>query len=543
MKRLITLIAIASASLPLFAGNVCGRVTSCGKPLAGVQVSDGNTIVTTDATGRYSFDSDKTSCCVFITTPSGYVAQSTDGIRPGFWQYLVLPAEQDEIHDFALIPENQDTYTVFFPTDVHLVNDPRRQDIMRFKNIVFPHVCKRTELAKANGPVYSFNLGDFTHDIYWYEYNMSESDGLRLIQDLGWPTAIYSVTGNHDHDGGITGENVDFRSAWRYRNVWGPDRYSVNIGRDHWIFLDNLVYINEPGKGKKAPGINGDRSYKHALTDAQLDWLEKDLAGISKDTRVYICCHAPILRTIKNSGTLLPVKQTEKLDAMAAAFENGITIFSGHIHRFDICDRSEFPNLHQISLPATSGTMWETPIDWTLTSSDGSDAGIMEAEITSGSAPRLHFECYTGGEKLYRVYDMNEVGKAYKASAEAKKQLEMFKGSRLYYGSSKYRNYVYVNFWGRRPGDRIQLFENGKELPCETLPHEDPTCNFAYDLQVLSGTTQHHTPKGKSSCESMYEFKTHGAKTPLLLRITDKDGKVRAEETIIRPVVFNPSGK
>lgn len=67
------------------------------------------------------------------------------------------------------------------------------------------------------GPVYLMNLGDLTHELYWYEFDFNEEDAYNLLAELELPLKMYSVTGNHDHDGAIVGEDVDFRSAWLYR--------------------------------------------------------------------------------------------------------------------------------------------------------------------------------------------------------------------------------------------------------------------------------------------------------------------------------------
>ncbi|MBQ3873176.1 MAG: metallophosphoesterase, partial [Bacteroidales bacterium] len=102
MKRIIISAACLLASALAFAGNIRGRVICEGLPVQGVPVSDGASIVLTDASGRYDLESDKSDGSVFIITPSGFIARTLDGLRPGFWQPLYLPATQEEVHDFVL---------------------------------------------------------------------------------------------------------------------------------------------------------------------------------------------------------------------------------------------------------------------------------------------------------------------------------------------------------------------------------------------------------------------------------------------------------
>lgn len=541
MKRIFfSLIALALALPALATGNINGRVTCKGKPVPGVSVSDGVNIVQTDETGRYSMYSTKADGMVFIITPAGFRAETIDGLRPRFWQPLYLPAEQSETHDFKLVPQDQRRYKVLFPTDVHLTGVERRHDLDRFKKWVLPAINQ--EASEATGACYSFNLGDFTHDVYWYDYNFTEADGLRFLQDINYPTLMYTVMGNHDHDGSIVGKAVDTRAAWMQRDCWGPGAYSVNLGEDHWIFVDDIVYINVEGKGKKAKNIKGDRSYNHELTEAQLAWIEKDLALVKENTKVYFCCHCPFLKA-GGKGIYLPKEQMDKLASICSKFQKKVTVFSGHIHRFEFCENANYPNFLQCSLPATSGIMWETREDWPLYSGDGCDGGIWVGDFGRGIVPSYHYHTFIGGESYYRFYDMNEVGKAYKESKGIQEQQKLFPDTRLNYADKKWKNQVFFNYWGEFPGDVVEMFENGKPLKVTHEPYEDPVKNFAYDVSIIENPVVHHSNKESDSCAHMYEAKTKSAKSSITVKVSDRMGNVKYEETFQRPYAFNPSGK
>lgn len=539
MKRIVISAALLLCCAVALGGNIAGRVICNGQPVNGVPVSDGRTIVLTDRDGRYSLDSDKSDGTVFVITPSGYIARTLDGLRPGFWQPLYLDADKEEIHDFVLEKQSQNRYTMLFVADMHLTNDPARQDLKRFRNIVMPVI--RREAAASRGHVYTANLGDTTHEIYWGEFNFNESDALRLLQDLCYPTPMYSIMGNHDHDPSIVGEDVDRRSGWRERDCWGPGQYSVNIGDDHWIFLDNIFYINVEGKGKKAPGVAGDRSYETILTDGQFAWLEQDLSLVDEDTRVYICTHAPVLYSGNSSGLLMPREQVQRLSDLVSSFNHDVVIFSGHTHRNDICDHPDFPKLHQRTLPATSGIMWTTTVGWPLYSSDGSDAGIWIGEFASGEEPRFRLETYQYGEKYFRFYDMNSVGEAYRESEGVKKQQELFGSTRLDYGQRKWRNYVFVNYWGWEPGDWVEMYEKGRKLKVEATRYEDPTKNFAYELNRVMSPYKHSSKSSKDLTYHMFVAKTSSPKTDITVRIYGSDGKLKHESVFSRPRAFDPS--
>jgi hypothetical protein len=47
------------------------------------------------------------------------------------------------------------------------------------------------------------NLGDLSQDAYWYAHDMPINKAVDYVASLGFPAPIYSVSGNHDNDGGI----------------------------------------------------------------------------------------------------------------------------------------------------------------------------------------------------------------------------------------------------------------------------------------------------------------------------------------------------
>lgn len=540
MKRTLTITALLLAAIgcrPVPDATLEGRVTLDGRPVAGVLVSDGTQIVETNKNGKYFMISDKADSVVFITTPSGSVAVSEDGLRPGFWAALTEAPDKVERHDFKLVSENQERYNVLFFPDIHLSNDPRRNDIRRFQEKVAPYI--REKASDMEGPVYLMNLGDLTHELYWYEFDFNESDAYNMLAELELPLKMYSVTGNHDHDGAIVGEDVDFRSAWIYRKVWGPDRYSVNIGNDHWVFLDNIIYVNEEGKGKKAPGIRGDRSYLESFTPKQLAWLEKDLSYVPDSCNVYICTHCPFFHgsNISEGRAALSEEQIAFIDSLCTRFEHKVLNFAGHIHKFDFFSKKEYPSFFQYGLPCASGVMWETPEEYSLYCSDGSEAGLMNGTCVAGIPMELSFETYDHGKRNYSIYDLNSVGKAYKNSAEVKIQRKKAP-ERADYSNRKFRNSIFVNWWTWYPGCTIEMFENGKALQVNAARHEDPVNNFTYDLPQLAHPVKHHAVRNNVSCIHMFEAKASKTDSPVEVIFKNEKGEELYRETIARPLPF-----
>lgn len=519
--------------------NIKGRVLADGKALAGVLVSDGEQIVTTDSKGRYAICSTKKDSVVFVITPSGYVCSSQDGLRPSFWAKVDAPAGKVEKHDFFLKKEEQSFYTAILTADMHLSKDPRRDDLERFSDIVLPKIDSIAKAASLKGPVYTMNLGDITHDVYWYEMGFTGEDAVEYLKEVGYPTLMYALSGNHDNDGAIVGENVDERAAWQYRKLWGPSHYSMNIGSDHWVMLDDIIYINTEGQGKKAPGIKGARDYDEAFREDQLEWLAKDLSFVPDTARVFICAHCPMLACLKKDKLKLPEEQVAYVDSLLSRFEKGAIHFAGHVHRFDVCYCEQYPSFIQYALPATSGVMWETPKDCPIYAADGADGGVMVLSSEQGSEPVMNYHTYRYGEKYYRIYDMNEVGKAYAAHPGARLQQERFGGSRLDYSLPKYRNWVYVNYWGWRPGHTVEIYEKGKPLEVIRTINEDPIHNFSFDIPRLLNPPPHVHHRAEEKNNHMFRAKASSADKEITVVIKDENGKVLHKEVMARPKPFS----
>ena len=107
-----------------------------------------------------------------------------------------------------------------------------------------------------------------------------------FLRDNGFTAPMYSVMGNHDHDGARLAD-AEHPDITRYaeepwREAFGPTYYSMNIGNDHWVMLDNILYYNEapPREGEGKYGMKGNRRFVVGLTEGQFAWLEKDLAMV-----------------------------------------------------------------------------------------------------------------------------------------------------------------------------------------------------------------------------------------------------------------------
>lgn len=538
MKRAFLIAALALLSMSALAGVVKGRVTAGGRPLAGVQVSDGRQIVLTNACGRYRMVTDKADSVVFITTPSGYRAEMLDAIRPGFWQLLTKEPGKTEVHDFKLVPENQDKYGIIFISDCHFANDPSRNDLERFKSDVLPVIRNEYDKAAAKGAVYTVNLGDFAHDRYWYDFGFNEYKAEQFLAEAGYPSPVYSVTGNHDNDGAVAGlgERTDFVSAWNYRHTWGPACYSVNIGGDHWIFMDSVEYLNEGEPDAKHKNINGKRNYNCRFLEKDLDWLRADLKYVSPDTRVFFCCHVPVVNDASKSE-VLQEGQAELLEDIFNAFPK-VYMFSGHTHKHINTDMGRFTRFKQFIFAATSGSMWQNPEGWQPIGSDSCNQSFNVMDC-SESEPSPRYVAVNGSTRMMRIYDINKVGEFYRNDPQCRIFHKLYP-DRSWYADPRFKNMIYVNYWGYAPGQKVEMFEDGKPLKVSKSKLDEPLYVITYITPRLddSSTASKSNLKDRRTPHS-FVATAMSATAPVLVRVTGPDGEVLYEEELIRPKTFD----
>ena len=513
-----------------------GRVTCDGEPVAGVHVSDGIKVVKTGKDGRYSMFSNKRQGFVFISTPSGYVATSRDGLRPDFYARLTEPLGVPEEHDFTLRKENQDRYSIIYFTDAHLTNADFKPDLREFRETAMPNIRRQYEKLSAYGPVYTVNLGDLAHELYWYSFGYNLRDAVGTLIENRYPTLMYSVSGNHDNDGAISTSNTDRDAEHLYREVLGPEYYSVNIGNEHWIMMDDIIYRNVRGKGKKGKGIVGDRSYDKGFTKDEMTWLKADLKDLPDDTRIRLCIHAPLV-TDDASGTIFA--STAQVDSLAALFARfgTVDVACGHVHRMQFIDSEKWPIFKEMEIPAISGDMWTTsPV--TVLGLNGEEAGVLTATIGRDGSCSYEYNTHRFGEKWMRIYDMNTVMSYYAKDKDIRAQMKTYP-DRVDYSDKRFRNCVYVNYWYYKPGETVEILENGKLLETVKVDDEDPLFNLNKYLPSFVNKPVFNEKYQKIGNKHMFAAKARTSRGKITVRVKDASGNVVREETLVRPKAFS----
>lgn len=518
-----------------------GKVLAGGAPVPGVSVSDGVSIVLTAEDGSYRIESEKEEGFVFISVPSGYRPEGKDKLLPAFWHPLDPDPTRDEVHDFHLTRENQDRCRILLVSDIHLTGADFKPDLETFRKTAAPAIRKYARKAAKEGPVYTFNLGDLTHERYWYQFNYGLPEAVRELRIAKFPGLMYSVAGNHDNDCASRADDTDRFAEHNYRDLLGPMCYSVNIAGTHWIFADDTIYENAPGINKApAVGSAGSLSYSRGFTPGRMEWIRKDLETLPDGTEVFLCTHCPVLND-NASGCSIPPEQVDSLYKWTRRF-GGMGLFCGHMHRLQFLEGAPSrPGLRQLIVPAFSGNMWESAPN-RLLGVDGEDAGWVVATVGTGRDISLEYRTILYGEKWLRAYDMNSVRDYYLSDPEIARQLETYP-QRADFRKSEYGNRILINCWWLRPGDKVEVLENGKSLKVKKVKDEDPLFNVSYYVAAFQGKHPIAPPQKKVANRHMFAVRASSDDSPVVIRVVSSDGAVLHEETFNRPAVFSPSMK
>lgn len=539
MKKTILFLLIIGCSATMMAQNVQGYVRCGTTAMAGVAVSDGDTVVVTDSDGHYAFDSKKRNGYVFCSIPRGYEATLSDGFRPQFWHAFRSPYNTilTEYINFALKAVQNDDYTLIIGADSHLAN--RTDDLNQFKNGYMVRI--REEKEAAPGRIYSMILGDLTWDNYWYQRNFNLQNFMNTCRDYKYPVPLFPVIGNHDNDGGVpAGENCDFLSSAPWRTIVCPNYYSFNLGRVHYVVLDDIFYKNENTGGSYNTGIVGSRNYNAYITEDQINWLRQDLALADPQEPLVLALHIPIWCVRKNTTfetyAGLSGDQSEEIAQMVKDFRE-VHIITGHTHYNVNAHPSNHRNIMEHNIAAICATWW-----WTgkLTNhqvcKDGSPGGYALWNVNGDCIKWKYHSIEKNGNLQMRIYDMNTV-KEYFATNEDALKMHAGNSSRTQYGDFS-RNTVLVNVFAYDNDWKVEAFEGKRKRTVTRIVNEDPFHTIAYDVPRYAEANSYTVDFITCKTTHLFSFSTTSSISPVTVRVTDSFGNVYAQ-TVQRPHPFN----
>lgn len=531
---------------PESGSTVYGKVSCDGEAVSGVIISDGYEVVKTDSKGVYQLKSQKKNGYVFMTVPSGYEPLN-NGVLPVIHSALKKAAAVAERVDFTLKKvENQDDYTVFVLGDMHLAN--RTDDRTQFT--AFTNDLNTYMDSHKSQKMYAITLGDMTWDLYWRSNNYEFPQYLQDINDRVSGILIYHTMGNHDND--MLAVKSNFDAKFEYTTDIAPNYYSFNIGKIHYIVLDDIDCSEYDGTTS--------RNYVKRFTQEQIDWLQKDLSYVAKTTPLIIITHAQIFYPNGTDTFKWDNSESTRMSVVNLIKDYKVNFVTGHTHTIFNANPSETKsltgssNIYEHNAGSVCASWW-----WSgsLTSNvyvslDGAPGGYSIWNITGTDIKWKYKATAKSEDYQFRSYDLNnvsfsfdDISKLYndsRAITDATKAslLASFARYTAAYPSST-SNKVLINIWNWNSNWKLSVTdESGKELTYTKGVAYDPLHIKALSVKRFNKDGLSSTPSfiTENSMPHFFTVTADNAYVDLTIKVTDEFGNVYTEK-MERPKQFN----
>ena len=324
--------------------------------LANVRVSNGASVVLTDATGRYRLAADEQTI-IFITKPSNYAIPVNQHMLPQFYYIHQPNGSPAGMRYKGIEPTGPLPAEINFP----LIERPEKK---KFEALLFadtqPQTTRELDYIRddvvaelvGSDAAFGMTMGDIMFDDLSMlpRYNA-------IISKIGFPW--YNVPGNHE----INFESPNDRySLETFKKFYGPPYFAFEYADALFVVLDNIDY---KGGGEADPGdVRGNGGYEARISRSQLQWLAEELKHVEQERLVFIATHAPLGSENGSYAT----DNREKLFRLLAGRPNLYSV-AGHTHTtdhvyFDKDDGFAGPGkFHHHVLATVSGAWWSGPFD------------------------------------------------------------------------------------------------------------------------------------------------------------------------------------
>jgi len=503
-----------------------GLVSCDNAGVPNVVVSDGYEVTVTDAHGVYYLPSKKHNQYVFISVPGNYEVPCI-GRAPQFFKRLTKEVNVVERCDFELTAVCNNKHVVLTMADLHLAN--RADDIAQFEKMLVDINEVIDGYQSSGNKVYVLTLGDLTWDGYWYKNNFTLANYVPYMNRINAP--VFNTIGNHDNNPYVVG---DWGSQQFFRDVLGPNYYSFNLGRVHYLVLDDIVYNNTGG----AQGIVGKRDYINNITSEQIEWIKKDLEKVNdKSAPLIIALHIPVFTApdVNNCAKCRLINSDVFLNCLSDFSD--VHIISGHTHNNSNYVYSNAIMEHTTA--AVCATWWCTGSNGMAGNHicrDGSVGGYGVWEIDN-KAVQWYYKS-TGYDRSYqfRTYDLNSIEMTavkYAPYANATYAAKVVNFADVY-AIAGTANEVLINVWGYDPDWTITVKEGESILPVTRVLAKDPLHIISYAMAKLNLNTNPSSGFLTSNTTHMFKVTTSSPVSTLILQVTDRFGH-NYSETMTRP--------
>lgn len=513
---------------------VYGIVSSAGVGVENVVVSDGAEVTVTNEKGIYQLKSAKKWGYVFISVPSGYEVPSV-GVLPQFHRALKNSADVVERADFKLEKvDGQDSYKIFMLGDMHLAN--RTGDLGQFAQFTSDLTDYMTR--HKGEKMYALTLGDMTWDLYWYSNSYYFPQYLNTVNSQIKNLQIFHTMGNHDND---FQTRSDYDAAVKYVDQICPTYYSFNIGKVHYVVMDDIDCSSYDGSTS--------RNYVKSLSAEQLDWLAKDLSHVAKTTPVVVAMHAQVFYPT-TSGFKIDHDQVNTLRLFDILDGYTVRFVTGHTHKLfnvtpdaPIVDGHNFREYNSGSVCASwwwSGNL--TP--GIHIGTDGTPGGYGIWDVTGTDFQCLYKSTGWPEEYQFRSYDLNNVHFSMADVRQMPSDISAsVKNAYMQYVNAYPQNNdneVLINIWNWNSDWTLSVVdENHKTLPYTEVWAYDPLHIAALSVKRFNNAGLKSTPSFiTDKFTHFFKVKADDADTDLVITVKDEFGN-EWTENMQRPKAFS----
>ena len=493
-----------------------------GNRLAGVVVSDGAHCVKTDAQGVFVLASDlEEAKFVSVSIPSGYSVPVKNGL-PIFFKRLSeekLASDNTYRLEFILnrMNKNPERYSMMFVADPQPRTRNKAHDRVAYHSLdccndLYRDMRETGSEILADRPCYSIMLGDIVHE------DMSLFD--KYIEDgtskMGFPT--FNVIGNHDNKPNAT-DDIDAASV--FEEKFGPSNYSFNIGKIHYIVVDNM--ITGGGMG---------------LRDDIWEWLKSDLSYVDRSTTIMICSHAPMFMC-DGSEYYTSAKNGLEYASLLSGYKK-VYAWAGHTHAMShhvYGIDSQLKNIEAHTIVRATGELWTNEYQ-----SSGTPRGYVLVDV-NGDEVTWKFKptkYQTGSpwdttpEYTYRRWDYGVDGVA--QMKDDGSVLDTSYQMNVYSKGTRGDNYIYVNvfMWDQLWGTPVFVSDSNpineyKFTKVTTKGKLDMAQQEIYEFySVESQTFKEYGTYGWSdaSWQRTFRLYTNKVSDSGVVKVTDRFGNV-----------------
>jgi 3',5'-cyclic AMP phosphodiesterase CpdA len=197
-------------------------------------------------------------------------------------------------------PKTGDLYFIQI-SDSHIgFRGPANQDVTGTFSLALDQIN-----GMSSRPAFVMHTGDLTHTS-----SAAEFDTVKQMMSTIRAGATFQVPGEHD---AVTGDDRAYLGIFG-KNTVGTGYHSFDVNGVHFLALVNAVATESMGH----------------LGQAQLDWIRKDLSGLSSETPIVVFAHVPLFALYPKWGwsTDDAVQALSLMKRFAA-----VTCLNGHVHQ------------------------------------------------------------------------------------------------------------------------------------------------------------------------------------------------------------------